>query len=100
MKIIITERQLTYLNWYEDTELFEKILNNIMGENFYYNYVMFKSEDDTVIRVINKLYDDWSYKRWAISGEETMKDFLYKKYSNIIRKKYRETKKEHPNHKF
>jgi len=100
MKIIITESQLTYLKWYEDTELFEKILNHIMGDNFYYNYVIFKSEDDVVRNVINRLYDKWSYDRWAISGEQTMKDFLYEKYSDLVRKKYREVKKKHPHHKF
>ena len=102
MKIIITESQLTMLDWFlENQEKLDIIFYNIiLSENFYQNYVMYKPLDDTIDSVINKMYEKWSYVKTNFSGESAIKEYLRNHYSKKIKNQYRNAKGDHPNHNF
>jgi|688.fasta_scaffold13927_2 hypothetical protein len=105
MKIIITEEQDLELLWYnENKDIFEEILYDIIDDDlFFLNYVLFKTKEETVDRVINRIYNEWIYNKSYFNGSserDHIKEFLKKHYSKEIIQKYRELRKKHPHHKF
>ena len=105
MKIIITEEQDLELLWYnENKDIFEEILyETINDDDFYRTYVLFKTKEETVDRVINRIYNEWIYNKSYFNGSserDHIKEFLKKHYSKEIIQKYRELRKKHPHHKF
>lgn len=101
MKIIITESQLDIVRWFiQNQKELDHLFKKITSFNFYHNYVMFRPLEDVVDRVVNELYNDWSYKHNSFSGEESIKEFLKDHYSKRIEKLYDSLKKEYPHHNF
>jgi len=102
MKIIITEEQLTMVDWFlENQEKLDIIFYNIISSEYFYgNYVMFRPLDNTINSVINRLYEEWSYVKMNFSGESSIKEYLRNHYSKEIKNQYRKTKRDYPHHNF
>ena len=101
MKIIITESQLTMLDWFlENKEELDSIFNKIISNDFYFRNVIFKPLNEVIDSVVNELYDEWSYNHNSFSGESSIKEYIFNHYSDKIKNLYRQLKKKYPQHNF
>ena len=102
MKIIITEEQDLELLWYnENKDIFEEILYDTIDDDlFFLNYVLFKTKEETVDRVVKRIYDEWIYNKSYFNGSserDEIKRFIKKQYSKEIIQRYNELRKKYPN---
>ena len=105
MKIIITEEQDLELLWYnENKDIFEEILYDIIDDDlFFLNYVLFKTKEETVDRVVKRIYDEWIYNKSYFDGSserDENKRFIKKHYSKEIIQRYNELRKKYPNNNY
>jgi hypothetical protein len=100
MKIIITENQQELLRMYIK-QLKDKLSNDSDIINFHLqnelnnmlSYVVDNSKEETINRVINNVYDNWSHKENIFTGEGTVKNLLKDIYSDVIGKEYNKLRK-------
>ena len=88
MKIIITESQLTTLHWFlQNKKELDSIFKRIVldNDNFKSNYVMFRTFDQTMDDVVNRVYEYWAYNHNSFTGEKAIKEYLKTHYSKIVK---------------
>lgn len=105
MKIIITEEQDLELLWYnENKDLFEEILyDTIDDEGFYRTCVLFKTKEETIQKVVDRIYDEWIYNKSYFNGpseRDEIKRFIKKQYSKEIIQRRNELRKKYSHRKF
>jgi hypothetical protein len=96
MKIIITESQYQLiLEWWKRNE---SILNDILSRILerptnWYKEILFGTEDEFIDKVIERLHNDWAYKKMSFSGESVVKELLKDRYSKMLIKYYNKHKR-------